>query len=63
MHIWEAWIGQKIVRCESLDDGRFVLIRLEDGRGAYFKEPHGYHKAVQANCPPPAPQLAQEEHR
>lgn len=33
-YVWEAWVGQKIVRCESLDDATTII--LEDGRGIKF---------------------------
>ncbi len=32
--IWGAWIGQKIVRCETIGD--ITAIVLEDGRAAKF---------------------------
>lgn len=40
-HTWDAWIGQKIVKCESFDDGRTRIV-LEDGRGAIFSQPMMY---------------------
>jgi hypothetical protein len=33
-YVWEAWIGQKIARCES--NGEATVIVLEDSRGAIF---------------------------
>lgn len=33
-YVWEAWIGKKIARAESLD-GDCVIV-LEDGRGLKF---------------------------
>ena len=41
MHVWEAWIGQKVARCES-EDGSTVIV-LEDGRGVkFFSDPGLY---------------------
>jgi hypothetical protein len=30
-YVWEAWIGQKIVRCQTSGDTTTIV--LEDGRG------------------------------
>ena len=48
IHVWEAWIGQKIVRCESGPDGS-TYIQLEDGRGAMFNTPLWYSSAGPAD--------------
>ncbi len=40
-HTWEAWIGQRIERCESFPDGR-TYVELEDGRGCIFGEPEAF---------------------
>lgn len=44
-HIWEAWLGQRVVRCESMD-GCTVIV-LEDGRGVkFFSDPGLYFTLV-----------------
>ena len=49
-HIWEAWIGQKIVRMESEDS--VTVIVLEDGRGVkFFSNPGLYFTLVNTDGP------------
>jgi hypothetical protein len=33
---WEAWVGQRIARCETDPDTNRTTIVLDDGRGATF---------------------------
>jgi hypothetical protein len=49
-YVWEAWIGQKISRCSTDDDG-ITRIVLEDGRGAGFTTTGEYFMPHQPIAP------------
>ena len=40
-YTWEAWIGQRVVQCYSLEDGS-VYIELQDGRAVIFSQPQAF---------------------